>query len=427
MGRARPRASAVLLSTAVLAAAGGLAASVAVVVDDEPGERVARSGSSGAAEGEGDNGERPRGGGAGEGRGAGASSGREAAAGGAGDPAGVPRRVAELMRRMPLERKVAQLLLVGFEGTDLTAPVFQRLSELDLGGLVFESENFQDADQLSALAGESTAIAREAGHVSPWLMTSQEGGEFSELPGLPPPKVAAQVASAEEAGSAAARTGQALARVGLNGVLAPVLDVGLESGGAVGPRAFSDDPTEVERYAIATVRAFRTAGLTPVAKHFPGLGSASQPTDEGPAIVGLSLAELKERDMLPFRAAVRAGVPAIMLSHAAYEPDDFVTPGSLSPAIATALLRDELGFRGIAITDDLAAPAITATASIPDASIEALRAGADMLFISGSEVDQQAAHRKIVDAVRKRRLPAERIDEALRRVLTAKDQAGLLS
>jgi beta-N-acetylhexosaminidase len=142
--------------------------------------------------------------------------------------------------------------------------------------------------------------------------------------------------------------------------------------------------------------------------------------------VGLSPEELDRRDLLPFRAAFESGAPAVVLSHALYQVDDFTRPGSLSRRIATDLLRGRLGFRGVAITDDLADPAITATTSVPEAAVQALRAGADMLWISGSSREQQAAYVAVLRAVRTRRLRRSRLDEALYRVLLGKRQYGLI-
>jgi beta-N-acetylhexosaminidase len=113
------------------------------------------------------------------------------------------------------------------------------------------------------------------------------------------------------------------------------------------------------------------------------------------------------------------------LSHALYAPN-YSTPGSLSPAIATELLRRRLGFKGVAITDDLASPAITADRTIPDAALSAIRAGADMVWISGSRSEQEAAQLAIVNAVRRGELSLARLNEALLRVLSAKRRYGLI-
>lgn len=338
----------------------------------------------------------------------------------------LPRPVAKRLRKMGLGEKVAQVLLVGFEGQDLTAPVFAQLRKLGFGGIVVGSANYTSSAQLGALAGETRVIAEQARQVTPWVMAEQEGGEFNVFADLPPATSASRLSDVPQAAREADLAGRTLQPLGVNGVLAPVVDVAPGADAAVGPRAYSDDPKAVAAYAKAVVSAYRRAGVLAAVRHFPGLGSAAQSTKEGPVNVGLSLEELSERDLVPFRAAIAAGAPAVLLSNALYAPDDFVVPGSLSRKIVTDLLRGKLGFEGVAITDDLSDPSITALGPVPKSAVKALAAGADMLYISGPQSDQEAAYRAILGAVRRGDVPRARLDEAVGRVLSVKLDYGLL-
>jgi beta-N-acetylhexosaminidase len=338
----------------------------------------------------------------------------------------VPRSVADLARRLPVERKVAQLFLFGFRGTDLTAEIYGRLRRLDLGGIVLAGHNYVDQTQLGALAGEAAAVARLERNVPPWVFATQEGGELNSFVDLPPFAAPADLGSAREAAAGARKSAAALRALGIVGVLGPVIDVGLESGSALGARVYSDDPAEVARYAEATVHAYRDQHVFSAVKHFPGLGAADQSTEEGPASVGLGLDELAERDLVPFEAAVDAGVPGVMIGHALYPFSDFTVPASLSRQVATDLLRERLRFKGVAITDDLADPAITAIHTVPDAAVQALRAGVDMLYISGSVGDQQAAYVAVLRAVRRGRITRRRLNSAVGRLLLAKQDYDLI-
>jgi beta-N-acetylhexosaminidase len=351
-----------------------------------------------------------------------------AASGAGSGPQGpaLPRSIGALTRRLPLERKVAQLLVLGFAGTDAQAEIFGRLRRLDLGGIVIAAENYVDPGQLGTLAGEATVAARDANHLPPLVLARQEGGELNTFPGLPPGEAPADVASASEAAAGALASGRALRNLGVTGVLGPVLDVGREPGGALGARAYSDDPEEVAAFAQASVRAYREARMFGSAAHFPGLGAADQSTEEGPATVGLGIPELRERDLIPFMAAIGAGVPGVTLGHALYPFSHFTVPASLSRAVATGLLRDELGFEGVALTDDLADPAITRLYGVPEAAVEAVRAGADMLLISGPPGDQQAAYAAVLRAARSGRISRARLDRAVGRILVAKRNYGLI-
>ena len=338
----------------------------------------------------------------------------------------VPRSVTDLVNRLPIERKAAQLFLMGFQGRDLTAPVFAQLRRFDLGGLVIDAGNYTDPQQLTSLAGEAVLISQQEKHVPPWVVAAQEGGDFNVFPDLPPASAAADLPTAEQAGREAEEAGATLKPLGISGVLAPVVDVGLPEGAAVGARAFSDEPAKVADYARAVVTAYRRKRVFSAASHFPGLGTGSQATEDGPSNVGQSLEELRKRDLVPFRAAIDAGVPGIVLSHGLYVLDDFVTPGTLSSEVATGLLRRELKFKGIAITDDLADPPITALGSVPDAAVAAVKAGADMLYISGPPGDQQAAYVAVLRAARSGEISRRRLNQALMRILTVKRDYGLI-
>ena len=339
----------------------------------------------------------------------------------------VPKSVADLAQRLPIERKVAQLFLVGFRGTDTSAEIFGRLRRLDLGGIVLAAPNYLDVTQLGTLASQAAAVARERRHVPPWVFASQEGGELNSFPDLPPAAAPADLGSAREAAEQARGAGKTLRSLGVNGVLGPVVDVGgTETGSSLGARVYSDDPEQVAAYANASVRAYRAEHVFSAAEHFPGLGATDQSTEDGPATVGLGLDELRQRDLIPFKTAIGAGVPGIMIGSALYPFSDFTVPASLSRQVASGLLRHDLRFRGVAMTDDLADPAITTLHSIPDAAVHALRAGVDMLYISGGAGEQQAAYVAVLRAVKRGRIPRRRLNEAIGRILLAKQDYNLI-
>lgn len=335
--------------------------------------------------------------------------------------------VEDLAERLPLERQVAQLFVWGFEGQDLTAPIYERLLELDLGGILVRGRNYRDVQQLAALAGEALAISRNASHVPPLVFASQEGAEFNAFRDLPPVGAPADYDTPETAAAAAGESGGSLRALGVTALLGPVVDVGTADGGALGARAFSDAPAAVASYGRLAVEAYSGAGVLAAPKHFPGLGAANQHTDEGPASVGLTIDELAQRDLVPFKAVIDAGAPAVTIGHGLYATDDFVTPASLSRTIVTDLLRERLGFRGVAIADDLSAPAITAVESVPDAAVDAVRAGADMLVVSGPRAEQEEAYLAVLNAVRKEEISRGRIERAVLRILTAKTRLGLIA
>jgi beta-N-acetylhexosaminidase len=336
-----------------------------------------------------------------------------------------PRSIADLARRLPLERAVAQLFLLGFTGKDAAAPVFEELKRLDAGGLVVDGRNYDNAQQLAGLTGQLKAAATNAAHLPLWIMAEQDGGDYSQFTDLPPTHPPGDFHSAAGAAAALTEAATTLKALGVNGLLAPALDVSGPNG-ALGPRAFSGDPARVADYARRTVAACRQLVLFCAAKHFPGIGAADIPTDEGPAQIGLSAAQLGQRDLVPFAAAVKAGIPAIVVGEGLYEPDNFVTPAALSQKMIGGLLRKQLRFGGVALTDDLADPGVSSFAQIPDAAVAAIKAGADMVYISGALSDQEAAYTAVLNATRRGAIPEARVREALLRVLITKRGYGLL-
>jgi len=343
-------------------------------------------------------------------------------------PAGprVARGISDLIARMTIDRKVAQLFLWGFQGQDLNDPIYQRLRTLDLGGIVIDRPNYSSSSELAALAGEAGVIAEQEGHVPPWVLAPQEGGEFNAFPDLPPASAAADLRSDAEAFEETRQAAGTLKGLGINGVLAPVVDVAPPDGIALGARAYSDDPRDVSAYATAVVDAYRGVRVLTAASHFPGLGSGTEDTQLGVSQIGSTIDQLRGRDLVPFRAAIRAGVPAVLMSNGLYATDDFVTPGSLSRPLIGDLLRGELGFEGIVITDDLADPPITALGSISDGAVKAIKAGADLVYISGPPGEQQTAYVAALRAARSGEISERRLDEALLRNLAVKRDYALI-
>jgi beta-N-acetylhexosaminidase len=338
----------------------------------------------------------------------------------------VPWRVARRARSLPLAQKVAQMMVFGFPGPSAGSAA-ATMSGLDVGGLALDQTNFQNPKQLGGLVRGIRVAASHAHGDPPFLMAPQVGGEFNAFPSLPPADAPADLGTVALAESETRDAAGALDHAGLNGVLAPVLDVAPSDAQAVGGEAFAADPDRVSAYAVAAVATWRRQGILAAAGHFPGLGTANQSTDNGPAAVRESMAQLSANDLPPFRAAIRSGVPAMLLSLAAYAPDDFVTPGALSHTIVTDLLRGQLGFHGIAITDDLTSAAVTALMPVPQAAVQAVQAGADMVWISGPPSLERQVYSAVLAAARAKTIAPAQIDEATIRILAVKSELGLAS
>jgi beta-N-acetylhexosaminidase len=342
-------------------------------------------------------------------------------------PQGVSAPVEALVRRMSPEERVDQILLLGFDGTDTGSPVFQELRVRQLGGVLLGPSNWVDAGQGAALIADLRSGGLAGGRIPPLIAVAQEGGRYRSLPDLPPAERELDVGnrgSTRFAQRWSRDATSALRGVGIDLDLFPVADVAtLDS--PIADRAFSDDPALTTAMTAAAVRGCAETGIACAALHFPGLGGASQDTDEGPATVSLSTGELAARDLAAFRAAFSEHIPAVVLSLAFYAAYDAVTPAALSSTVATDLLRKQLGYTGAAITDDLGAGAIKAISNVPQAAVDALGAGADMLQID-SPADQKGVRDALLHAVSSGEIPESRLDEAVGRVLELKRRAGLL-
>lgn len=317
---------------------------------------------------------------------------------------GVSGRVAALVRDLDTNQRVDQVLLVGFDETQATGAIVGELRQHDLGGVLLDARNFADPEQLATLARVLRAVGLadddrepEGERIPPLIVAPQEGGAYRAFGTFPP--AATQLEIGDDASVPAAEewsreAGEALRAAGIDLNLMPVADVAtLDS--PIADRAFSDDPAIAAELTAAAVRGCRAAQIACAALHFPGLGAASQDTDEGPATVTLDASGLAERDLEAFRAAFAERVDAVVLSHAFYAAYDPVIPGSLAEPVATGLLRDQLGFEGVAITDDLGAGAIRAGYSVPEAAVAAIEAGADMLRLD-SPRDQRGVREALL-------------------------------
>ena len=299
---------------------------------------------------------------------------------------------------------------------------------------------------LGALPGAQPLTAalaptRPGGATAPMVMADEEGGGVQRLVpavvSIPWPQEMARTMTTDQVRSLAARVGQQMRRLGVGVDLAPVADLDsgpqLSSSDPDGPRSFSADPAVASRYVAAFARGLQDGGVLAVVKHFPGLGGATGNTDYGPAVTP-AWSGPDGPAVVAFRAAVSAGARAVMVANATV-PGLTTGPATLSPAVMTGLLRRELGFRGLIVTDSLSAGAITAAGyGVPGAAETAVAAGADMVLFGSTltpadeaalapgplQASISAIEAALTGAVASGRLPVSRLDAAVADVLAAK-------
>ena len=344
----------------------------------------------------------------------------------------VPDRVRSLVAALSVEQKVGQLMSIAFHGARITSAVEAMIRQRAVGGLVLRAENAEDASALVKLASDLQSIARDAKVPPLFLSIDQEGGPvirvgrgMTILPGQM--ALAATPDAANAVKTAVSINAAELRAVGIGWNLAPVADVNDEPRNPIiGNRSFGSDPSQVASLVVQAVSAYRAGGLFACAKHFPGHGATTVDSHTGLPEIDSDRKRLDAVELVPFRAAIAAGVPAIMSAHIvvpALDPTPSL-PVTLSKKVMTDLLRGDLGFTGIVVSDDLEMGAL---ASIGEAraGLMAFEAGVDHLLFRFDETAHIEGHRLILEAARSGRVSASRLDSSVARLIGAKVQQGL--
>jgi beta-N-acetylhexosaminidase len=292
--------------------------------------------------------------------------------------------------------------------------VREALSDRRAAGVILFGGNISSPAQLRRL----TADLRR-GSWRPLVAVDQEGGAVRRVPWAGPARSAPQQAAAGTVQADATAAARTLRGAGITVTFAPVADVPSVRRAALAPRAYSRDPAAVSTSVRAAVRGWRAGGVAATAKHFPGIGAAPANTDDAVVTIRRSRADLDRVDLPPFRAAIAAGVPLVMVGHARYPALDRTRIASQSLPIVEDLLRGELRFRGVVVTDSMEAQASLSTGSITTVSERAVRAGVDLVLLTG-----RGSYRPVYDHLLAvaRRDPGfrERVRESAARVLALK-------
>lgn len=323
---------------------------------------------------------------------------------------------------MDIRALVSRLFMVGFSGTDLTPDLARWLERYRPGGFIVFSRNLESPEQIARLTESLQAYAEG----SPFLIAiDQEGGRVSRLPPaftvFPAAAIVGACRSPELAYEAAAVTAKELLAVGINMNMAPVLDVNTNPANPIiGDRAFSHLSETVSAMGAATIAGYQDHGVMACGKHFPGHGDTSTDSHVELPVVTASASRLAEVELPPFREAIAREVASIMTAHVRYSELDAARPATLSPSIVTGLLREQLGFNGIVLTDDLEMQAILDTVSIEEAAIQALEAGVDMILICHDQTRQSRAIDAVAHAVAHGRLALDRVEASVDRIEAVK-------
>ena len=337
-------------------------------------------------------------------------------------------KAAAIVQKMSDAEKVGQLLMIGIQGTELDADSRFMLSEYHIGGIILFDRNMKSQEQVRALNDSLQKNASDAG-LPLFLAIDEEGGAVARMKeAFPPPPAAAEIGRTGDPQAAyryAADTAHGLKAMRFNLNFAPVADLGATYG-----RSYANDAATATKFVAAALEGHSDAGLLATIKHFPGLGRGESDTHEDTVTVHADRAALEASDLVPFREMIAKRNAAknakeasgwfIMATHTMYPALDAKNPASLSPAILQSLLREELAYDGVIVTDDLEMGAISRHYGFDRAGVEAILAGADLVLVCHDYAHETAVYNGLLKAVKSGEISKDRLDASVRRIVKAK-------
>lgn len=345
----------------------------------------------------------------------------------------VDQQVDEALAKLTLEQKVSQMFILtpeGLTGADVVSAAGDvtrlALSDRPVGGVCYFEQNLETPQQTREMLATVQGFSNEACGLPLFLCVDEEGGEVARIANNEAYGVEntgstssfGESGNTTQAAQAARSIATYLADLGFNVDFAPVADISTNEDGAMVGRAFGNTAATVSPLVEAQVKAFNEVGILCAAKHFPGIGGAFGDSHYSAISTDRTLGEMQNEEFKPFQAAIAAGVPMIMVGHiSATEVTGDAEPASLSKTIITDILRGQLGYQGIVITDSMAMGAITDSYDNSEIGVKAIQAGADIILMPSNF---EATFRGVMGAITSGQISEERIDESVRRIIKAK-------
>lgn len=326
------------------------------------------------------------------------------------------------------EQIAGQRLMVGFDGTALNDDLKFSIDSLKIGGIILFKRNINTSGQLEHLCRDVQEYAEASGQPPLFIAMDQEGGTvarlprpFTRFPGNP------YIKTRSDAEHFAVVTSRELKSIGVNMNMAPVMDVAAKNINSImQDRAFSHNPAIVSELGSVVIKTLQANNIMSVAKHFPGIGRTTLDSHIDRPVFDADINDMRSHDLIPFQAAVTSGVAGMMLSHILYTGIDPEWPASISPAIAGTLLRSQMGYDGVVITDDLDMGAIQKYYDIETVIDQILLADIDIALICHKGPNIEIAFNRILDRIRQEDTYREKGEKSLQRIMNLK-QAYLAS
>lgn len=328
-------------------------------------------------------------------------------------------QVDDIVASMSLTEKVGQIVMIGVKGTEVNDDSLYMLHQYHMGGIILFDRNMESAEQTKKLIADLQAQAEQK--VPLFIGVDEEGGDVvrgtSFLTPPPSQREIGQTGEVTKAEDSADKTAVALKKLGFNVNFAPVADVDSDA------RSFGPDGEQTTKFVQAASQGYEKNRVMYALKHFPGIGRGTVDSHQDISTIAASKEELEKRDLLPFKAIIDERQPEdyfILVSHLRYPAYDAVNPASLSKAIQTDLLRGELGYRGLIITDDTEMGALAKHYSFRELGVRAVTAGADVVMVCHEYEHETGVYLGLLDAVKDGTISEDRINESVRRIVKAK-------
>jgi beta-N-acetylhexosaminidase len=337
--------------------------------------------------------------------------------------------IAEQIKDMSLEEKLGQMLIVGIEGYEIDLGTRQMIEELHVGGFILFGKNIESTEQLLEL-NNSLKSANAINKIPLFISVDEEGGRVSRIPStiinLPTNKDIGRIYNEEFSYEIGMLLAEKVKALGFNMNFAPVLDINSNpKNPVIGDRAFGSKPAVVRDLGVQTMTGISFGGVIPVIKHFPGHGDTAIDSHVGLPSVDNDLERLNSFELIPFEAAINNGAESVMVAHILLPKIDAENPASLSTAIITNILRRQLNFDGVVITDDMTMGAIMKNYDLAAAAVQAVKAGNDIVLVAHKYENALATMKSLKEAVQAGEITEQRIDQSVYRILKLKQQYKL--
>ena len=333
--------------------------------------------------------------------------------------------IQQKLDNMTLDEKIGQMITIGIDGYSVDDTAKQLITDKKVGGVILFKNNISNSNQLLQLINDIKGI-NSTNKIPIFISVDQEGGRVNRLPSeiksLPSNEIIGNKNDNKLAYDIGKNIGYALGSFGFNMDFAPVLDVNSNPNNTViGDRSFSNDKDKVASLGASEINGFKDSNIISVAKHFPGHGDTATDSHYALPIINKTLDELKSVEFVPFKKAIEEKVPAIMVSHILMPQIDANNPASMSKTIITDILRKDLKFDGLIVTDDMTMGAVTNDLDITTACINAINAGADLLLVCHGYDNEINVINAIKDSINNEIISIDTINKSVYRILSLKE------